>query len=224
LRFLGLPPGLAIGFVLADRLRLPPTGFTPNPLSHPSATGIAVLATFAAILAAGWIWMRGSGDSGDLVRWPWRVSMVVLGLSGALLFAIAPGWTIADAVRRGVAPVHPTSLMTAAGLSGEMMAGTLGLVMFALLCAGAVTAGIRKQTFRYRPPSFVAVPRSVAGGAVMAFGATLVPGGNDTLLLADLPAATLHGLVACLTMSAVVFALLLISKTITRPLLSPPAP
>ncbi len=96
--------------------------------------------------------------------------------------------------------------------------------MLALLCAGAVLAGIQRQAFRYRRASLIAVSRSVAGGAVMAFGAALVPGGNDTLLLASLPAATLGGLVAYGVMSAVVFSLLLIRKWMTVPPGSPPEP
>lgn len=224
MRFLGLPVGLAIGFAMADRV-LPssPLGL-PNSLAPLSFVGIAVLMMFGGMLLLGWALMRRSGDSGDLIHWPGRVSMVVLGVSGALLFAITPGWTVADAVRSGVDALHPTGLAPVFGMSGPIMAGAPGLIMFGLLCAGAITAGIRRRTFRFRPPGAVAVSRSVGGGAVMAFGASLVPGGNDTLLLADLPAATLNGLVAYLAMSAVVFALLLLRKTMTtRPLRSRPA-
>jgi len=211
-RFLGLPAGLAIGFAIADRLVPAPAATLPNPLAHPSEVGLGVLAAFGLLLAAGWIWMKRRGDSGDAVRWPGRVAMVVLGVAGAILFAIAPGWTVADAVRLGIAPLHPTGLMAMVGTS-PMMQGALGLTMFALLCAGAVTAGVRRQSFRFRRPSVVAVSRSIGGGTVMALGASLVPGGNDTLLLAALPAATLSGLVAYLVMSAVVFALLLLRRT-----------
>lgn len=214
-RFLGLPVGLAVGFAIADRLLPAPTRTVPNPLAHPTGVGVAVLVMFALLLVAGWIWMKRSGDGGDRVRWPWRVSMVMLGVTGAILFAIAPGWTVADAVRRGVAPLHPDGLMAAAADAGPMMQGALGLSMFGLLCVGAITAGIRRRTFAFKRPGAIAVSRSIGGGTVMALGASLVPGGNDTLLLADLPAGTLSGLVAWLAMSAVVFALLLLRKTMT---------
>lgn len=38
----------------------------------------------------------------------------------------------------------------------------------------------------------------------MALGASLIPGGNDTLLLAAIPSGTLSGLVAYLVMSVTV--------------------
>lgn len=198
LSYLGLPIGLAAGFVLGDRLGLSAPDAQANMLGHPSEVALLVLVIFGLLLWIGWWAMRMLGDKGGEGRWTWRTAMVVLGVSGAVLFAVAPGWTLADAIR----------LALPGGVMSMMAAGALGLVMFAVLSGGAIVSGLRRRSFVLRPPRLVPFGRSVIGGAVMALGASLVPGGNDSLLLAALPGATLAGLVAYGVMSATVFALL----------------
>jgi len=219
LSYLGLPVGLAAGFVLGDRLGLSAPGAQENMLGRPSGIGLLVLVVFGVLVWLGWWGMRRLGDAGGEDRWSWRTAMVVLGVSGAVLFAVAPGWTLADAIRLAV----PGDVMSV------MAAGALGLLMFAILSAGAIVSGIRRRSFVLRPPRPVAFSRSILGGAVMALGANLVPGGNDTLLLAALPGATVAGLVAYIVMSATVFALLFAGRGVRHArtqaaLRSPPGP
>lgn len=196
--YLGLPVGLFLGFVVADALSAEPSPARPNPLGHPSEISALVLVGFATLLWLTWAVMRTLGDRAEAARWSGRTAMTVLGIAGALLFAAAPGWTLADAIRIAVPE----------GAMALMAASSLGLVMFAILCAGAVASGLRRRSFELHPPRPVPFFRSLGGGVVMAVGASLIPGGNDSLLLAALPGATGAGVSAYGVMTAAVFALL----------------
>lgn len=212
--YLGLPVGLFFGFIVSDMAGAEPSPVRPNMLGHVSEVSALVLVGFGVLLWLGWAIMRVLGDRKEAHRWSARSAMVVLGVAGATLFAAAPGWTLADAVRLAV-PQGPMA---------PMAAGAPGLGMFILLCLGAVVSGLRRRSFVPRRPHPAALLRSISGGAVMAVGASLVPGGNDTLLLAALPGATIGGAAAYGTMTLVVFALLLGGKVLSRLRPLPPAP
>ena len=202
-RFLALPLGLAIGFAIANRqdvLRAPET--TANPLAMPSLAGAAAVIGFALLLIFAWRWL-GRGETVRHREWPLRNAMVVLGICGALLFTLTPGWTYADAVRRSVAP----------GASMAMVGWGAWLAAVAAL-AGTVAAGIRARSFVLQSPTMLTLTRSLIGGTIMAIGATLIPGGNDTLLLSAVPAATLSGIAGYAIISALVPVILLIQRRI----------
>lgn len=204
-RFLALPLGLAIGFWIADRQTLLVPGEPiPNPLGAPSLAGLIVVAGFALLFLVVWRWL-GRGEQPHRIKdWPLRRAMVVLGLCGALLFTLAPGWTYADAVRNAV------------GRDGARIMLSFGaLIAAAATLLGALTSGIRARSFVLQRPSVATTLRSVIGGIIMAFGGTLIPGGNDTLLLASVPAATASGIAAYLIMSLTV-PLLLIGLRLVR--------
>ncbi len=205
IRFLGLPVGLAAGFALAERhITAVPAAAVANRFTHFGIAGAALVVTFAVLLVAVWRWL---GAGARVVRhheWPLRAAMVVLGACGALLFSLAPGWTYADAVRRSVGS---GASMTMLGLGAIVAA-------FAAL-AGAIASGVRSRSFRYKAPRASTVARSVAGGAVMAIGATLIPGGNDALLLASVPAGTIGGTAAFVVMSITVPLLLIVRRALS---------
>lgn len=205
-RFLALPAGLAIGFLLAGRQSLlmpgPPV---QNPLAEPSAAGFAIVIGFAAMLAVAWYWLGKTQDSPGRNQWPLRWAMAMLGLCGALLFAVAPGWTYADALERAV------------GISGNPMAIGFGPLIAAIaVLLGALAASFRARVFVLQRPTWANVSRSLVGGTIMAFGGTLVPGGNDSLLLASLPALALSGITAYVVMSVTVPLLLLLLQIVQR--------
>ncbi len=117
---------------------------------------------------------------------------------------LAPGWTYADAVRNAV------------GRDGARIMLSFGaLIAAAATLLGALTSGILARSFVLQRPSVATTLRSVIGGIIMAFGGTLIPGGNDTLLLASVPAATASGIAAYLIMSLTV-PLLLIGLRLVR--------
>jgi len=193
-RFLALPFGLALGFALADRQPLLAAGpALGNVHATPMWPGIALVIGFA--LLAVWAWReRGRSIEPGRARpaWP-RVMMLAMGLCGALLFALEPNWAYSDAVRaivrRGQMEMHSDARAFAPAVA---------------LLGGALVSGLLARSFVYTPPRLADLARSLAGGVVMALGASLIPGGNDTLLLAAIPSGTLSGLVAYLVMSVTV--------------------
>ena len=83
------------------------------------------------------------------------------------------------------------------GMAGGVLAR--GLLFLALL-AGAVLGGRiaeRRSSARITPSTLL---RCFAGGALMACGALLVPGGNDGLILLGMPLLRPYAWVAFLTM------------------------
>lgn len=199
-RFFALPVGLTVGFFIADRQSLVKAGASiPNVLAEPGVVGFLVVAGFAVMVVTAYRTLGIGFKPATLRDWPLRRAMLVLGICGALLFTLTPGWTYADAVRRAVAP------------GGQMMATiALGVVLAALAAlAGALASGIRARSFQLQKPTLGTLLRSLIGGTVMAFGGALIPGGNDSLLLSSVPSATVSGLTAYAIMSLTVPVLLL---------------
>lgn len=198
-RFFALPFGLTAGFYIADRQPWAKASVgVPNALALPGPVGFLVIAGFLVIVVVAYRSLGRGTMPPSLRDWPLRRAMLVLGICGALLFALAPGWTYADAVRRAVAP------------SGQNSMIAFGVVAAALAAlAGALASGIRARSFRLQNPTATTLFRSLIGGTIMAFGGTLIPGGNDSLLLSSVPSATVSGLTAYAIMSFTVPLLLL---------------
>jgi uncharacterized membrane protein YedE/YeeE len=197
-RFLAVPVGLALGFAMADsQALLAPGPARPNLHASPMWPGALIVADF--VLLAGWAWHRrgrSGGTAGSAAQWP-RAMMLAMGLCGALLFTLEPHWSYSDAlvsiVRRGEMQMRSDSRALAPALA---------------LLGGAVLSGLFTRSFVLQPPRAGAIARSLIGGATMAFGGMLIPGGNDSLLLAAIPSGTVSGLAAYLVMSVTVLALL----------------
>jgi len=209
-RFLALPFGLALGFAVAERQSALVVGIArPNPHELPSAQGVAVVAIFAAM--AVWAWQRrgkGSRESTSAGSWP-RAMMLAMGLCGALLFCLAPQWTYSDAIH---------AIVRRGGM--QMQADARAFAPALALLAGALVSGLLTRAFVFRAPTAITLTRSLAGGAVMALGGTLIPGGNDSLLLAAIPSASLSGITAYAVMSATVM-FVLVARQRLRPVAHP---
>lgn len=192
LRFLGMPLGLGIGFAALawlPTLALPVA--TASPLASPSLPGGLVMIGFAAL--ARWSWrylaradVRQEGPAG------YRSAMLILGVAGAAGFLLFPGASYGEAVRQSV--------------TGVMMGYAVPVSATLAALGGTLIAGHSAGRLRLRRPRTIPFLRSVGGGMLMATGSSLIPGGNDALLLAYLPAAAAGGLVAYLVMSATVMA------------------
>jgi uncharacterized protein len=198
LRFAGMPFGLAIGFAIASRIpHFAPGEAVANPLTQPSAYGAAVLLIFALIAGAAWHWLRNRSVTGSR-WWSYRGAMLLLGCAGAIEFMLIPGSTYVDAVKLSVL--------------GGMAGYTVPLTATVAALAGTTIAGVTAGTFRVRWPRPSQFGRSLIGGVLMALGGWLIPGGNDALLLAYLPAATVGGLVAYVVMTLTVLGLIWVRR------------
>lgn len=207
LRFLALPVGLGLGFVLVEFLpALVAAPSRSNPLALPGPNGWLALALFAlAALVAGRLLAVREKFRLRSASWPFPMTMVLFGLAGALLYALVPGWTYADAVRRAVGAVP------------SAMAGIAAAVCALASLAGTLSAGLRSGSFHCRAPTPIGIVRSLLGGTIMALGSVLIPGGNDTLLFAALPALSPGGIAAYLMMTATVLVLLYAIRRLTAP-------
>ncbi|WP_076070928.1 YeeE/YedE thiosulfate transporter family protein [Sphingomonas montana] len=198
LRLVLLPAGLAAGFLLADGTGIGRTqDIRDSILSAPGATGNAVLAAFAVILAATIAHVSRGRIARPPGQWPFGLAMLVLGATGGTLYATAPAWTYADLVRR--------SLPLAMSLENDVAALTVTATI-----AGAVAAARRRKRWRPRGIAIPAVAKTVGGGFFMGLGAAVIPGGNDGLVLAALPALSVGGAVAYVVMLATIMAALAI--------------
>jgi hypothetical protein len=198
-RLLAVLPGLALGFWVAQVALGRAATMAPPPLALPPPPALA-LAIFLPLFATGWLVLEWHGQSAER-----RISvglwMTLMGCCGALLFAIQPGWSYADAIRRGVALPRMTVM-------APMSIGWTGVAVVVTMFAGAISAGLAARSFRLVRPSRRTISASFLGGSAMAVGATLVPGGNDTLLFWAIPALSASGIAAYAVMTLTIFALI----------------
>ena len=83
-----------------------------------------------------------------------------------------------------------------------------GLLAACMLFVGATIGAVLQHRWKFAAFEPVRATRCLAGGYVMGWGAHLVPGGNDMLLLWALPGLAAYGLVAYLAMLVTLAALL----------------
>lgn len=109
--------------------------------------------------------------------------LMATGLLGGLLFAAAPGWSYLAAIGRA--------------LAGEW-GGTAFLANLAAvtLFAGATISLWLRDRLDLQRPSLRPALGCLVGGMAMGWGAQLVPGGNDTLLLWTVPGLAWYGALA----------------------------
>lgn len=188
-RLLLLPVGLGIGFYAAGYLHLQHAAAVPQHTAPPAML-IALFGLLAVGFAVALIRAERSRMAGRL---PLVWSMALLGLAGGVMFVVRPGWTYADLVKLAVAPSMPALVLG------------LGVAIPALMTiVGALLAALRAKTFALALPTWSTALRTVAGGAAMGLGASLIPGGNDALLLGAIPSGSASGTVAYLTMNALI--------------------
>lgn len=152
---------------------------SPHPISTGDSAIFAALAppmriggaTAVMLMLALLVWRLVPRDFNPS-QWSVFKAMLIIGLVNGLLVWLARDWSYTSLFRHVA--------------RGESGAG-FGLLCFAILVAGAVTAGIVSRQLVWR----IGLPRewllALAGGLLMGVGVVLVPGGNDTMLLVGLP-------------------------------------
>jgi uncharacterized membrane protein YedE/YeeE len=118
--------------------------------------------------------------------WPLVQVAWVFGLAGAAMYGAYGAWTY-------------TNLLRLQATGQPVAAAGLQWVLIAALVAGMVVAACRSGAWSLRgPESLGALGRHLLGGTLMGMGSVAVPGGNDSVLLAWLPALSADGGVAYL--------------------------
>lgn len=129
------------------------------------------------------------------VLWPSREASVVaaaMGLAAGALYAIEGAWTYTSLLRTTIQ--HPAPGTAPSPLHWSLV----GVALF-----GMLVSSWQRRSFRMRAPTRAApYLRHLAAGLLMGIGASLIPGGNDTLLLSSLPGMTASAGVAYVSMLA----------------------
>ena len=134
----------------------------------------------------------------ELLGWHSILSMIVIGLGGAVLYATVSGWNYADALANS----------TLGFISKESMgASTLALLCTLSMSIGGISAAVILKEFRITPIKPLLVSECFIGGTLMGLASMLVPGGNDGFLLKGLPALAPHALVGFASMITVMIVL-----------------
>jgi hypothetical protein len=175
--------GIAAGARAAEALALSPAGSAGGARA---ATGYAWIAgtLLFALLAVLLLWRARPAS-----RW----LALGAGVLAGLVYARHPGWsygTVLDALAHG----RYSRIDWSSNLSA--------LLLFAGALAGAWLSG----SFRLQRPEWRRGLRCAGGGLIMGCGATLVPGGNDSLLLWAIPGLTIYGTLAYFLMLATIAA------------------
>lgn len=153
------------------------------------------------------LWRASAGDGGlraRLLAGKYRLSTAaaVLGIGAGTLYAAQGDWTYSNLLRRAAAAWLGTGPAPAAGQA----------LLLAALLAGMLLSSWQRGALRLRPPALAELPSRLAGGFLMGLGGTLLPGGNDTLLLAAMPTFPLPAMAAFAALLAGVAATLAIMR------------
>ena len=117
--------------------------------------------------------------------WHLSVAAAVIGLAGGLLYAVEGSWSYTSFLRNALLH-HWADAATPPVWHGALVAGLVGGMGLSAWHRGSITLRL--------PLRRVDWLRHGLGGAFMGLGAALIPGGNDTLLLAGLPALAVAAL------------------------------
>lgn len=166
------------------------------PLTMSLPGGILLLVGILALLVLGRfaVTRRAEKNFGLL-----SLTMAAVGLTFALLAAFTPLFSITASIET-VVSVPVAGAVTIAG----MALGSLA------------SAALRERRLMFQWPTWQGVMRHLAGGSLMGFGAILIPGGNDTLLLVGLPGAAWQAFVSYTLLVGALAALIAVFGTRAR--------
>ncbi len=164
----------------------------PSLLANVPVLAIAGGATVAIILLSALL-RRNLGRAPSPQLWPPQLAMIVIGIASGLLFALDRQWPYTSLITRFAA--------------GETAHAALQLAQLAVLFAAMVIAAFTAGILRANWGSARRWVTAGAGGLLMGVGASLVPGGNDAMLMTGVPLLLPNLLVAYATMIAVLLGL-----------------
>jgi hypothetical protein len=167
-----------------------------SPLAGNAPLALTV-GSLLAILAASYIYRR-IGWQCPRGGWSPLVAMGLVGAASGLLFALDQKWVYTSRIADAAYGELPVSWVVAAGPVA--------------LIAGMTIAAILGGMFRLRLGTLKEWLTASGGGLLMGIGATLVPGGNDTMLFTGVPLLLPNLLVAYAAFTLTVYMALLLRK------------
>ncbi|MBI1905903.1 MAG: YeeE/YedE family protein [Rhodocyclales bacterium] len=132
-------------------------------------------------------------------------SAAILGVAGGVLYTVQGAWTYTNFLRAEAVSWQ------GAGVAPSTLHGTL---LVALL-AGMVLSSLQRHSFALQFDWRVCAGRRVAGGLLMGVGGAVIPGGNDTLILAAIPTLSPWSLATYIALLTGVAAALLAMRAFT---------
>lgn len=192
--YLATPPGYFLGSLAHARLwGLPPASAPMGSLDHRLVMALIVLFAISLAVSGRQLLAALRGQSVLRSAWDYRHATIAIGIAFVVLALLAGPWTYTEALGK------------AAHGRGLPQAGQILLV--GALLGGAILGG------RGAAETVPVHPRRIAacalGGALMGLGASLIPGGNDNLILAGLPWLQPHAWAAIAAMALAIAAGLL---------------
>jgi len=189
-------------------------------------TAVGVFAAIRTITTMGWTVTPSIASTRD--EGPW-VGLILLSLTAIVILR----WYLRRRTPRGFATLG--IVMMVIGTTGAALGhlhqpwpwmkalGTLpaaepvAAVALASMVAGAVANGLIQRRFRLSRPPITGLLARFGGGLLMGVGASLVPGGNDALILQGIPSGSAHAVVGYLTMLFAIALTLRLGQGISPP-------
>lgn len=137
-------------------------------------------------------------------RYRLSTAALLLGLSNAVLYALHGNWMYTSTLSRGI----ERALGSGAG------PGALLWLLFLAVMVGMALSSWHRGSFRLQWRPDWSWASRVIGGSLMGFGAALVPGGNDVLLLHGIPSLSPHAVPAYVAMLFGVAAALVLMRAL----------
>jgi len=149
---------------------------------------IELIKTMGSVNIYHW-WKRLSSSKYDL-----RSAAAILGVSNGILFVVVGPWMYTNTMIQSI-----TNQLLPDTVFYQEMSMILWLLLVALL-AGIMVSSLLKKEFRLLIQPNKKWLYYFLGGMFMGIGATLIPGGNDALLLNYMPSLSPHAFPAYLSM------------------------
>lgn len=201
LHYLLTPPGYFLGSVIHAQLAGPFAASRPAaPVAGSATTFLLLLFAGSLLISIRQVMSARRNRTPLATLWDYRHATIAIGISFVILAVVAGPWTY-------------TEVLGSAAHGSGMSRGTDAL-LFAALLGGAMLGG--RQISKAVPFAPRRALACLAGGALMGFGGSLVPGGNDNLILAGLPWLQPHAWLAIAAMALAIAAGLIGSQGLRR--------
>ncbi len=195
LDFTGTLAGIGLGALVAIRhMANPPPA--PPLFDSPGLLGVSALIGFAILARPAFQRRHLQNIRSVFVKRAVLLrpftAMLIIGICGSLLFALAGSWTHMSIIEHQSAAFGEGQVID---IPVKALAGAAALV------GGAIYAALRSGRFRLRLPTLGGWSRCFAGGTVMGCSAALIPGGNGALLIHGIPSGAVNAWAAFVFMA-----------------------